>query len=108
MVIYNITFVILPSAREQFLEWMRGEAIAALFNPQSVARNPRLQTVVEAGGEKPGEDHGLSIALQAEFENVEAAHEWHDTTLPPVLGAFTTKFGPHALFFNTLLEVIPL
>lgn len=108
MVIYNITFVILPSSREKFLDWMRGKAIPALFNAHSAASNPRLQTVAEAGGEKPGEDHGLSIALQAEFPDVEMAHEWHDTVLPAVLGDFTTGFGPHALFFTTLLEVIPL
>ncbi|MDE6578123.1 MAG: DUF4286 family protein [Muribaculaceae bacterium] len=108
MVIYNITFVIHPSGENEFLEWMRGEALAALFNPQSVARNPRLQTVVEAGGERPSAEHGLSIALQSEFVNEEEAHEWHDNTLPPVLGSFTRKFGPHSAFFTTLLSVIPL
>ena len=108
MTIYNITFVILPSNREKFLDWMRGEALGVLFNSDSEARNPRLQTVIEAGGEKPGEEHGLSIALQAEFADAQAAHELNDNVLPPVLGAFTEKFGPHALFFTTLLDVLPL
>lgn len=108
MVVYNITFVIDPSREEEFLNWMRSEAIGKLFNQDSLAANPRLQTVIEAGGHKPAPDHGLSIALQAEFDSAEHAHAWNDTTLPPVLGDFTAKFGPHALFFATLLDIIPL
>ncbi len=108
MVIYNITFVMEPKREQEFLAWMRDQAIAQLFNSDSIARNPRLQTVIEAGGAKPGADHGLSIALQAEFDNADDAHTWNDVTLPPVLGQFTAKFGPHAVFFTTLLEVFPL
>ena len=108
MVIYNITFVIEPERQQEFLDWMRGEALSNLFNSESAAANPRLQTVVEAGGKKPDADHGLSIALQAEFDTIVAAHGWEDTVLPPVLGSFTEKFGPHALYFVTLLEVLPL
>lgn len=108
MYIYNITFVIDPAREDEFLTWMRGEAIAALFNENSLARSPRLQTVVETGGEKPLPEHGLSIALQAEFDTEASAHEWDSTTLPPVLGDFTQKFGLHCAFFATLLTVIPL
>lgn len=108
MYIYNITFVIDPAREEEFLTWMRGDALRALFNEESAARSPRLQSVVETGGEKPTAEHGLSIALQAEFETEEAAHEWDSTTLPPVLGSFSQKFGPHCAFFATLLTVIPL
>lgn len=108
MYIYNITFVILPERENEFLEWMRGEALATLFTPGNGATNPRLQTVVEVGGEKPAAEHGLSIALQAEFATEEEAHKWNDQTVPPVLGNFTTKFGPQAAFFATLLTVIPL
>lgn len=108
MVVYNITFVIEPKNEQEFLSWMRSEAIAKLFTPEGEARNPRLQTVVEAGGNKPDADHGFSIALQAEFDSADHAHRWNDDVLPPVLGDFTVKFGPHALYFATLLEILPL
>jgi len=107
-VVYNITFVITHDLEARFLEWLRGEAVAALFSAGNGAMNPRLHTVVEAGGEKPGPEHGLSIALQAEFVSEESAHDWNDEVLPAVLGEFHTKFGPNALFFTTLLEIIPL
>lgn len=107
-VVYNITFVIAHDRKALFLEWLRGEAVAALFGEAGGAVNPRIHTVVEAGGEKPGPEHGLSIALQAEFESEEVAHRWNDEVLPSVLAGFNRKFGPNALFFTTLLEVIPL
>lgn len=103
MYIYNITFVIIPDREPDFIRWVRHEAIPALFGEETGAYSPRLQTVVEAGGEKPKPDHGLSIALQAEFPSEGAAHEWHDSRLPDVVGAFMRTFGPDAAFFTTLL-----
>jgi hypothetical protein len=108
MFICNTTFVMAPEKEQEFLAWMRGEAAPKLFGENSPAKNPRLQTVVEAGGEAPGPDHGLSIALQAEFVSKVMAHTWHDTVLLPVLGDYHKKFGPHAIFFVTLLETLPL
>lgn len=108
MYIYNITFIIEPSARERVLGWLRGHAVPALFGEGSQGSNPRLQTVSEAGGEIPDSEQGLSIALQGEFPAVEEAKAWAMTTLPPVLDDFLMKFGPDALYFPTLLEVIPL
>ena len=105
---YNVTFVTAPENKVKFLEWLTSEAVPVLFAGDSGARNPRLQTVVEAGGEKPGPEHGLSIALQGEFESEAKARAWHDEMLPPVLGDFHAKFGPHALYFITLLEIMPL
>lgn len=108
MYLYNITFIMAHTEQERFLSWMRESALPVLFNSESSAKNPRLQTVVEAGGEKPGPDHGLSIALQAEFDSEVKAQEWHDTLLPRALQDFHAKFAPHAAFFITLLETLPL
>lgn len=106
--IYNVTFVISPAVEGKFLDWVRDSLLSALFNAESPARNAALRKVIEAGGEKPGEDHGVSIALHAEFENESDARKWHDIFLAPELGKFTTDFGPDAVFFITLLESLPL
>lgn len=108
MYILNTTFVIHPEQREKFLSWMRSEAIAALFNAQSAAAAPRLQTVAEVCGQAPDPTHGLSIALQAEFQSPDEAHTWINDNFAPVAGKYTEKFGPHALYFQTLLETLPL
>lgn len=104
MYTYNITFVVSPERERDLLNYLRLTLIPQLFNPESPAKNPELRKVVEAGGEKPGPDHGLSIALAATFPSLEIAHQWHDDILLGNLGDFHLKFGEHALFFVTLLE----
>lgn len=108
MYIYNITFVISPEAKERFLEWIRSSALPTLMDPAYAASSPRLQAVVEVGGEKPSPEHGLSMALHFEFGAEKEAHLWHDSLLPEVLSGFTREFGPHAAFFITLLETVSL
>lgn len=108
MYTYNITFVVGREKEEQLLQYIRQNLIPGIFNPESPAKNPELKKVVEAGGEKPDEDHGLSIALAATFSSEEEAHLWNDHILLPALGDFHLKFGQHALFFVTLLENISI
>lgn len=108
MYIYNVTFVVDPSKEAQLLKYIRNELLTKLFNPESPAKLPELRKVIEAGGEKPGADHGLSIALSATFDTEETAHLWNDHILLPALGDFHLTFGNQALFFVTLLEGIEL
>lgn len=108
MYVYNITFVLEHERRGVFLDWIRESALPRLFGDGSQARDPRLLSVAETGGEKHGPEHGLSIALQAEFDSEEKAHDWHDNILPAVLADFHRKFGPHAAYFATLLSVISI
>lgn len=104
MYTYNITFVVDPAKEQQLLDYIRKDLIPLLFNPESPARNPELRKIIEAGGEKPGSDHGLSIALAADFSSEETAHLWNDHILLPSLEGFHLRFGNHAVFFVTLLE----
>lgn len=102
--IYNITFILSPSEEGRFVEWYRSEAHPGLSVPDVAPEGLSLHTVVEIGGEKPGPDHGLSVALQARFPNLDEAHKWNDTALPRVLEKFMKMFGPHAAFFTTVLR----
>ena len=104
MFTYNITFVVSPFRESELLKYIRQELLSALFNSESPARNPELKKLVEAGGEKPDEEHGLSIALAASFPSEETAHLWNDHILIPALGDFHLKFGENAFFFVSLLE----
>ncbi|MDE6096614.1 MAG: DUF4286 family protein [Muribaculaceae bacterium] len=105
MYIYNITFVMSPDSEERFYGWLRESALPVLMAGEFPPSDPRIHKVVETGGEKPGPEHGLSMALHVEFPTEEAAHEWHDTRLPQALADFNRKFGPYAAFFITMLEV---
>ena len=99
---YNITFVMSPNAEEDFKEWLNG-ASAGTLSSSSICGS-RLQKVVEIGGEKPGPDHGLSVALQVDLQCKEEADKWASETLPALLNGFMAKFGPSAAYFTTLLE----
>lgn len=105
--ICNITFIIHPAEEERFLKWMREEAFAKLVNADG-ARTAKLMKVTEAGGEKPAPEHGLSIALHAEFTSESEAKTWHQRALTPILEEYAIAFGPDALFFTTLLESLNL
>ena len=107
-VIINITFLINPLNEEKILSWVRASMLPMLFNPESPARNCALRKVIEVGGEVPSPEHGLSIALQAEFENQEEVRKWNSTFLESALGDYHLNFGPESLFFVTLLENLPL
>lgn len=108
MYTYNITFIIETTQEKDLLSYLRKELTGRLFNAESPARNPQLKKIIEAGGERPGPEHGLSIALSADFETEEKAHLWHDHIFLPALGDFTPKFGNNALFFVTLLEILAI
>ena len=108
MFTYNITFVVAPEKEKEVLEYLRQEIIPELFNTETSATRPRLKKLVEAGGEKPEADHGLSIALSACLPSEEKAHHWHDMVLIPSLNDFHSKFGQHSLFFITLLQNLSL
>lgn len=106
MYLYNITFVMAREQGHRFIDWISTHAVPALFGEGSAAVSYRMQEVVESGGEKPGPEHGLSMALQAEFNSEEDAHDWNDRLLPAVLGEYHRQFGPHVAFFTTLMKVV--
>ena len=107
----NITFVMSPLMETQFKDWLATNVRPSLDFHLSAIKYPlsaRLQKVVEVGGEKPGPDHGLSMALQLDFPDKQTADIWEVSFLKPVLDGFMKEFGPGAAFFTTLLETSAL
>lgn len=104
----NVTFVMAPGQEAYFLDWMRGECIPALFNAESAARTPVLNKVIAHGGEPTDPSHGLSIALQAEFQTVEALDGWAGNELAAAVGEFRKRFGKETAVFTTTLESLGL
>ena len=103
---YNTTFVMSPNVGADFMTWLQGEASGAFT--AAGAMGARLQKVVGIGGEAPGPEHGLSVALQTDFQAREEADKWGEERLPGLLGGFMAKFGPSAAYFTTLLETSAL
>lgn len=94
-----------PQVETQFVDWLstRHSKLTTLNSPLPA----RLQKVVEIGGEAPGPEHGLSMALQVDFPDKPSADAWADSSLPEILSSFMAEFGPSAAYFTTLLESSP-
>lgn len=101
---YNATFVTSPDKEKELLKYLTEYLLPEVTRDEFSHLSPSLKKVVEAGGEKPGPEEGLSIALAVDFPNEERAHLWHDHILLPVLEDFHRRFGDQALFFITLLK----
>lgn len=109
MFIYNATFMVEQSEKENFLVWMRSEALPELVNETLPAREPRLTIVAEVPGDPEFADQAASFAFQVEFDSLADAKNWADTALMVVAGNFTAKFGKErGLMFATILEALPL
>ena len=103
MYTYNITFVVDPAKETHMITYIKEDLLPKIFNG---SQKPEIKKVIEAGGEKPGPEHGLSMALAMNFDTEEKAHLWHDHELIPALEDFNAKFGTNALYFITLLEEV--
>ena len=104
MYTYNITFVVEPAKEAELLNYLKNDLIPKVVNPESPAAGVSVKMLVEIGGEKPDEDHGLSVAVSVEFKNEEEAHLWHDHILMPFLENFHKSLGNNSIFFITLLQ----
>lgn len=109
MFIYNVTFMVDNSIKNDFLLWMRSSALPMLVNAESPAREPRLTLVAEVPGDPEFAKQACSFAFQAEFPDMPTAKKWAEIYLMPVLGNYTEKFGAErALSFTTILENVEL
>ena len=104
MFTYNITFIADPLKAQELEDYLRIKLIPEVFNPDFPALNPQLKKVIEIGGEKPSPEHGISIALSADFDTEESAHLWSDHILIPQIENLKEKIGFEVLHFVTLLE----
>lgn len=105
---YNITFVTSPDREDCLLKHIREDMLPTLFNKDSGAHAPEIRKVIEIGGEKPGENEGVSIALSFAFDTEEQARGWQLSHLLPSLKNYASKFGKEEPFFVTLIEELPL
>lgn len=106
MFIYNTTFFIEHSSLDRFLAWLRPIVETRLCS--AGGDNPRLSRLVEVPGEGMPEGQPLGIALQVEFETIDAARIWGESSLRPVLVEFDSMFAPAAVSFSSLFETLPL
>lgn len=90
------------------MEYLKTDLLPAICGPETKTHNPELKKVMEAGGEKPSPDQGISIALSLSFTTEKEARAWHDRVLAVSLSDFQERFSLNALYFITFLKTLNL
>ena len=109
MYIYNTTFIVAPTEKPTFMDWMRTTALPQLVNESLPARSPRLTLVTDVPADPDFASQAASFAFQVEFTRLEDARKWADIALMPVAGLFAGKFGNEkAAVFSTILQTVDL
>ncbi|MCH5229648.1 MAG: DUF4286 family protein [Muribaculaceae bacterium] len=106
MFTYNITFIVAPDKEQELIDYLKTDILPKVTDPNVSNNNISIKKLIEAGGEKPTPDHGLSIAMAMDFLSEDNAVLWHDNVLLPALQDFNCRFGKEAIFFITLLQKI--
>lgn len=102
----NVTFVCDREKEGLLVTYLRNELIPSVFQGNHCDCPFSLKKIVEIGGEDLPADHGLSVALSADFLTREIAHQWLDDLFYPAMESFQDIFGREAVYFVTLLERI--
>lgn len=106
MYIHNITFMHDPADETAFIDWLRGSAVPLLSGDGVGAM--RLAQVAEVPGAPDRAGEALSVALQAEFGDIDTARRWAGSRLPAVADSYRRRFGHDALLFATILRSIDI
>lgn len=101
MFIHNVSFIIDPRKRDEFLRWVSPRARDAAGDLPS-----RLSVMRQAGGEDAKNAQALSIAFQAEFNTMTQVVEWVESELNPLIAEFEKRFAPEGMAFTSIFETV--
>lgn len=87
-----------------FLKWFAHYCIPLLQS----GVNPRLSSMRESGGQSYTLAEAQSIAFQLEFPDMESVRTYEQGPLRDLLARFDRSFGPDAMTFTSIFELLPL
>lgn len=86
----------------EFVTWLRGR----LAELPVTMRGLRITAMREAGGVDYREAEAQTVAMQLEFGSADEARRWSASHFGGLAAAFEERFGPQALVFTSIFEVI--
>jgi len=107
MLIANTTFMMLHEREPEFLDWFRMQ-LPIITDARWGGVNPRLSAMRQAGGIDHTQAEAQSVAFQMEFGRREDLDRWNKAPLANVAADFEEKFGPEAMVFSSIFEILPL
>lgn len=103
MYIFNISFVVLASRKESFLEWAKGEGRLAAQFPS--LRDFRVLTVAAIPGDSDyAKSPDKNLSIQMSFDSLSECREWNDTKFTALMDSYAKWHGPNPVFFATILK----
>lgn len=93
--------MIVKEREAEFVAWFR-EKVEMLGD----MRNPRLSAMREAGGVDYRQAEAQSVAFQCEFDSLGKARLWSAGRFAELAALFEEKFGPEAMVFTSLFEIL--
>lgn len=108
-VICNVTFILPPGQEDKFVEWIASQkgVLTSAAPDGALPSDQRLSAMRMAGGVDYRESDAHSVALQQEFNSAKEARLWSDTILPKVTTELEKDFGPEAMAFTSIFEILP-
>ena len=106
MVIHNASFIIEREREEAFVEWLRQIVAERVSYAESGPCRPVLTAMREAGGVDYRQAEAQTVAWQVQFDCIESARAWSASTLAGIGAAFEEKFGPNAMLFTSIFEIL--
>lgn len=88
---------------QEFVSWLRKEIeLHGLGDMPGL----RVSAMREAGGVDYHQAEAQSVAFQLEFATVEHARRWGQDVFPMIASRYESQFGPQALVFTSVFEVL--
>lgn len=97
---------------EEFVGWLRGKLGGLQASEAEAAAGAevlpglRITAMREAGGVDYREAEAQTVAMQLEFGSADEARRWSAANFGAIAAAFEEQFGPQALVFTSIFEVI--
>lgn len=97
MIIYNTSYLIDESMKEEFCSWMKDKFIPLLKETGTFPSCYFCKVMVAT------EDSGLTYSLQLLFKNQDTFNKYRTSFEPRTKAVFTAKYGTKVMSFSSVL-----
>lgn len=102
MIIFNTTFHVHLSVKDEFIAWVRKEYFPAALKNEAITEPTFAKLLIEV------QEDAVSYAVQLKATSLEAAVAWHDNEGEQLRSGLMKRFGERVVFFTTYMESVNL
>ena len=103
MYIFNASFMISRDKENAFLEWLRRRCVEY---GDRMPSGMRISAMRESGGVDFRRSEVQTLACQWEFQRFVDDRRWSKTGFAEIASGFESEFGPDAMVYTSIFEVV--